>query len=89
MKVIFRKDKEGNVIAFMPQLAANPGNIVCYQHIGQHGEASVEYYFETVKAKYAEYKSLKEELQRIYDDEPLETRERLYYNDLRKSWESV
>jgi hypothetical protein len=41
MKVIFRKFKKGNdVIAFLPEIKeVNPGRMMSYQHIGQHGEA--------------------------------------------------
>ncbi len=44
-RVIFRKWKDGNIIALFPDLnhangAANRGNIMSYMHVGQHGEAS-------------------------------------------------
>ena len=31
-------------IAFLPDTEANPGHVLCYQHIGQHGEASLGFY---------------------------------------------
>lgn len=40
VKVIFRKNKHNDVIAFFPEESANYGNIMSYIHIGQHGEAS-------------------------------------------------
>jgi hypothetical protein len=42
--VIIRRDREtGTLVAFMPEASANPGMIVCYAHIGQHGEACRDY----------------------------------------------
>lgn len=40
IKVILRKNKDGDMIAFLPEIPANYGNIMSYMHIGQHGEAS-------------------------------------------------
>lgn len=48
IKVIFRKDKN-DVIAFIPEVKTNYGNIMSYTHIGQHGEASYQFYKETKK----------------------------------------
>ena len=40
MKVIFRKfKKENDIIAFLPEVEANAGYVMSYQHVGQHGEA--------------------------------------------------
>ena len=38
VKVIFRKNKDGDVIAFLPELRVNHGNIASYMHIGQHND---------------------------------------------------
>lgn len=35
-----RHDGDDEVTAIMPDLEANPDNVVCYAHVGQHGEAS-------------------------------------------------
>ena len=87
VKVIFRKDKEGNVIAFLPELRVNRGNIMSYMHIGQHGEASYEFYLTTRKANENEYADLFAELREIYDDCELVVKQRINYNDLRnKAW---
>ena len=86
VKVIFRK-KDNDVIAFLPQIRVNRGNIMSYMHIGQHGEASYEFYTETKKATETEYKSLLEELKRIYSDCILEVKQKLCYDDLVKSWQ--
>jgi hypothetical protein len=90
VKVIFRKDKKnGDIIAFFPEILTNRYNIMSYMHIGQHSEASLEYYTnDTQNAKPDEYKSLLSELKRIYEDDKtqLTIRTKLNYNDLKKSW---
>lgn len=85
-KVIFRKDKaDGTVIAFLPDYKANYGNVVCYQHQGQHGEASYEYYLDTVKASEVEYRDLLIEMQTLgYDD--LAVKQRMSYSSLLDAW---
>ena len=55
VKVIFRKDRDGNIIAFLPELRVNRGNIMSYMHIGQHSEASYELYTDTKKVNEKEY----------------------------------
>ena len=87
VKVIFRKDKEGNIIAFFPEIEVNYGNIMSYMHIGQHGEAYYLFYKETKKADESEYNSLLNELKSIYDDCTLVVKQRLCYDDLvNKAW---
>lgn len=87
IKVIYRKDSDGNVIAFLPELSANVGNIVCYAHIGQHNEASIEYYHNTETALPSEYEALHKELKAIYSDYELSVKRRLTYSDLTdKAW---
>lgn len=87
VKVIYHKDADGNVVAFLPELPANVGNIVCYAHIGQHGEASIEYYHSTREALPSEYASLHDELKGIYNDIELSVKRRLTYSDLtEKAW---
>lgn len=63
-RVIFKVIR-GEVNAFMPDAEANPGRIVCYAHIGQHSEASMDYYRLGRPAKPHEYQELKDELGRI------------------------
>ena len=86
VKVIFRKDKEGNIIAFLPELRVNHGNIMSYMHIGQHGEASLDFYYSTKKANTQEYETLLNELKTIYDDCILTVRQKLSYKDLLTAW---
>ena len=88
VKVIFRKDKEGNIIAFLPELRVNYGNIASHMHIGQHSEADYWFYKETKKADESEYNSLLGELKRIYDDCTLVVKQKLCYDDLaNKAWQ--
>ena len=88
VKVIFRKDKEGNIIAFLPELRVNYGNIASYMHIGQRSEASYWFYKETKKVDKSEYNSLLDELKNIYDDCTLVVKQKLYYDDLvNKAWQ--
>lgn len=85
MTVIFRKDVKANeIVAFLPECDVNHGNIMSYAHIGQHSEASLEYYHGTKKASMEEYLPLFRELQMIYNEE-LEVRQRLHYDTLRES----
>ena len=91
LKVIFRKSKnpytgEFEVVAFFPEASANYGNILSYMHIGQHGEASIEFYWSTSKVSPEEFKPLLDELKAIYDDCELIVKRKICYNDLRKAW---
>ena len=65
-KVIFRKDKHDNTItAFFPETYKH-GQLTCYEHIGQHGNADIMYYLtETKKATPEEYQELYNELQNL------------------------
>jgi hypothetical protein len=62
-RVIFRMIR-GGVVAFMPDVEANRGMIMSYEHQGQHGEASKDFYREGRLATPAEYHDLKMELER-------------------------
>lgn len=50
--------KGGRPILFLPDAPANPGHIVCYEKIGQHGEAAMEYYRSTRRARPAKTERL-------------------------------
>ena len=67
--VIFRYDNfgggDGAVVAVFPEpeLAPEPGQMLCYAHIGQHGGCCLGWYTHTRPARPAEYQDLKEELE--------------------------
>ena len=65
-KIIFRRDIEsGEIIAFFKGMLEN-NFLTCYVKIGQHGDASYDYYInDTVPAKKSEYLELLEELKQI------------------------
>lgn len=68
-RVIFRKWRSGDVIAWLPDNPANRGMVDAYEHIGQHGEG--DYYGCLAATKLAspeEYADLLNELTGIgYD----------------------
>ena len=68
-KVIFRKFKNGDVIALFPELPAYKHYITCYEHFGQHGSADYHVVLDQTKlASPKEYQELKKELETIgYD----------------------
>ena len=86
VKVIFRKIKDGQVIAFFPEFHVQRGNIMSYMHIGQHGEASLDFYYSTAKANAQEYELLFNELKTIYNDCVLVVKQKLNYKDLLTAW---
>lgn len=70
-KVIFRKFKNGEVIALFPQEPATRDGWECmsYMHVGQHGSADPMIVHGTKPAKWAEFVELLRELQSIgYND---------------------
>jgi hypothetical protein len=70
-KVIFRKFKNGEVIALFPQEPATRDGWECmsYMHIGQHGSADPSIVNDTKPAMPYEYADLYNELKSIgYDD---------------------
>jgi len=69
MNASFHVFPDGDVIAFLSGIPANPGMVMSYQHIGQHGEASAELAHELRAAMPEEYAELLRELNGIYDDE--------------------
>ena len=65
-KVVFRKFKDGQIIALFPDIIADRlGNIVSYMHIGQHSSASKDIVDITKLASYEEYAPLLKELKRM------------------------
>lgn len=72
--------------AFLPDAPVRYGRIGNYAHIGQHSEASLDYYYKSKKASPEQYAELYKELQGIYDDVTLVIKQRLNYDILRKNW---
>jgi hypothetical protein len=85
LTVIYRMIR-GEVAAFLPDLQAGFGCMVTYHHIGQHGEADMQYYYLGRLATEEEYRSLHQELTRIYNDCELVIRKRVNYDKLTKMW---
>lgn len=69
--VVFRVFPEGDVIALFCNSAAdcNPGNVMSYMHVGQHGEASRQLVRVTKLAHHEKYMPLLRELRNIYKPE--------------------
>ena len=96
MKVIFKKSDTG-ILAFYPEESANYGKIFAFEYLGKapcgqgclggHVEIPLDYYLSLKTAKPDEYAEALENLSHIYD-EPLEVRQRINYNDLRKAWKN-
>ena len=79
IKVIFRKDrKTGEIIAFFPE-SYNYGDVMCYLHIGQHTQASINYYWSTKRAAPAEYSELLTELTDLVGYKNLKIMQRFTY----------
>lgn len=65
-KVIFRKYRNGDIIAIFPEIPGNNNVYTCssYEHVGQHGACSpFLVVIDTKEAKPSEYKELKKELE--------------------------
>ncbi len=63
--VIFRKEKDGDIIAIFPCEVASIQDYTmsCYAHIGQHSGCDLGWYHTTKAAKPEEYADLKQELE--------------------------
>lgn len=88
-KVIFRKFKDGDIIALLPGIPANIGRVMSYMHIGQHGEADSLIVHDTKLAKPEEYADLLAELRWIYESDgdcELVVSQKMQHSDLSKSW---
>ena len=71
MNVVFRKFKDGEVIALFCDTAndCSPGNVMSYMHVGQHGEAPRNLGQNLRLASPEEYAPLLRELRGIYKPE--------------------
>jgi hypothetical protein len=86
-RVIPRVHPEHGPILFINDCPATFGHLVCYQHIGQHGEASLDYYRETKPAREGECDALLRE----WNGQPpsnvrMVVRQRLDHDLLRAQW---
>ena len=84
--VIIRKDRNSKTVtAFFPQYKVHYGNIMCYQVIGQHSEASIHFYQHTIKATEQEVDAMLTELEKVgYTD--LVLKKKLNYDKLVENW---
>ena len=76
--VIFRKDESGEITAFFPD-TYKLGELVCYQHIGQHSMASIGYSRKSKPALKKGYTSLLNELVNLVGYDDLVIRKRIRY----------
>ena len=63
--VIFRLEKDGQILAVFPTIPEGMGYMSCYAHIGQHGVCSPEYYRSTRPCPTGAYRDLYKELEDI------------------------
>jgi hypothetical protein len=65
--VIFRKFKEGDIVALFPEIPSSNNGYEClsYMAVGQHGGADPLLVRETKVAKPSEYRDLARELRRL------------------------
>ena len=70
LPIIFRKWKNGDVIAFFPTEvdSLNQNECMSYMHTGQHGNATASLIAELNNCYEVEYKTLLKELKGIYSD---------------------
>lgn len=72
-KVIFKMARYDDrrlgeeVVAFFPGAPANQGMVMCYSHVGQHCEASYDFYLKNCRpCSEKEYRPLKKELEDLF-----------------------
>jgi hypothetical protein len=53
------------VIAFLLDVPANAGNVMSYMHVGQHGEASIEFFRDCKLATDEQFADLRKELEEV------------------------
>jgi hypothetical protein len=75
--VIFRKWRDGHVIALFPLITAEEGLIGCFEYATQHGSADYDYVIsQTSPVSPTEYAALKRQLEDFPYGYHLEVRER-------------
>lgn len=74
------------VIAFFPGAPANHGRVMCYSHVGQHCEASYDFYLKKCRPCPAEaYCPLKKELEDVFGYR-FRIMKRMTRKDLEEAW---
>ena len=90
-KVIFKmarySDGSGEeVLAFFPGASANPGNVMCYAHVGQHVEASYDFFLKNCRpCSEKDYRPLKKELENLFGYR-FKIMKRMTRKDLEEAW---
>lgn len=79
-KVVFRKFKDGQIIALFPELKERGGMVDSYMHIGQHGSADPFIVHDTKPATADEYRPLADELTAIGYRLDIRRNMRAYYH---------
>lgn len=74
-RIVFRKywnmhDRRWEPVAFFPDVPANPGFVMSYEHTGQHSEASLDWYRSTSPCPEGEYAWLLDEMVQHYGYRP-------------------
>lgn len=74
-RIVFRKywnmhDRRWEPVAFFPDVPANPGRVMSYEHTGQHSEASLDWYRSTSPCPEGEYAWLLDEMVQHYGYRP-------------------
>ncbi len=93
-KVIFRKDKTGEVTAVFPEVPASHTTLdsySCYSHLGQHSSCCYEWYRQTKPATPEEYASLKQELESApywYNLEVIQKMSNETYQQRKTAWKA-
>ena len=73
--VVFRKEKDGDIVAVFPyDIADWRGSMTCYSHVGQHSSMRVDYYKDTSPAYPMQYERLLKELESIGYNLEIKTR---------------
>lgn len=91
-KVIFKMARYDDrrqgeeVVAFFPGASANRGMVMCYSHVGQHCEASYDFYLKNCRQCPAkEYAPLKKELEDLFGYR-FKIMKRMTRKDLEEVW---
>ena len=91
-KVIFKMARYDDrslgeeVLAFFPGVASNRGMVMCYSHVGQHGEASYDFFLENCRpCSEKEYGPLKKELEVLFGYR-FKIMKRMTRKDLEEAW---